>query len=365
MKNLMRSLVIFIFSICLIPQTSQPCTTFTFDHNGRPVFGKNYDWHLERGLIMINKGGVSKTALEDRKKDPGPYARWSSRYGSLTFNQYGRELPMGGINEAGLVVELMSLMNTKYPIPDHRPAIAELQWIQYQLDHFSRVEHVIASNSQIRIYPSEGPGVHYLVTDKEGNCATIEFINGKMVYHTQATLPIKALANSPYIESLAYLKRHKGFGGNESISHSSGSLDRFVRVASMLKNYDPNMQASSVDYAFDILDNVAQPFTAWGTKWSIVYDIQNLRVYFRTFSNKQIRYADLHSFDFSCLTPVKVLDMNLDGSGDMTDHFRHYTRQMNLDLIRHSFKETGFLRDIPDDDLEVLSKYPENTRCGK
>jgi len=366
MKNLVRSLVISIFLFFLVPQISQSCTTFFFNHNGHTVFGKNYDWHIERGLVFINKRGVSKSPRGDKEfvKDPGPFAHWTSKYGSLTFNQYGREFPMGGINEAGLVVEIMALMSTKYPTPDDRPAVTLLQWIQYQLDNFSKVEQVIASDSQIRIYNTGELGTHYLVADKEGNCATIEFINGKMVYHTRETLPIKVLANSTYSESMEYLKRHKGFGGDQSVSDSSGSyginsLNRFVRAANMLKNYNPNIQASSVDYAFNILDNVAQSILEFRTQWSIVYDIQKLRIYFRTFSNKQIRYMDLHSFDFSCLTPVKVLDMNLDGSGDMKDNFLDYTREMNLDLIQHSWKEFN----MPDSFLERLSTYPERTRC--
>lgn len=145
------SLLFCIVFACFTSQTSQACTTFSLDHNGQTILGKNYDWHLERGLVMINKRGVSKTALEDRERDPGPFARWTSRYGSLTFNQYGRELPMGGINETGLVVELMSLEATKYPTPDSRSTLGGLQWIQYQLDNFSKVEQVIVSDSQIRI----------------------------------------------------------------------------------------------------------------------------------------------------------------------------------------------------------------------
>jgi hypothetical protein len=164
---------------------------------------------------------------------------------------------------------------------------------------------------------------------------------------------------------MAYLERHKGFGGNQDILYSSQSLDRFVRAANMLKKHDPKAQTSPIHYAFDILANVASPSASWGTKWSIVYDIQNLRVYFRTFANKQIRYVDLHSFDFSCQAPVKVLDMNFDVSGDMTDHFHDYTRKMNLELIRHSFKGTYFLRNIPDGVLEELSKYPEGTCCNE
>ena len=353
----MRSLVISLFLIFLVPQISQPCTTFSFNHNGDSVFGKNYDWHMEDGIIFINKRGVSKAAWGDIEKDPGPLVHWTSRYGSLTFNQYGREFPMGGINEAGLVVELMALPNTMYPTQDDRPAVWDLQWIQYQLDNFSKVEQVIASDSQIRIYRIGQLGIHYLVADKEGNCATIEFINGKMIYHTRETLPIKVLANSTYNESMEYLKNFKGFGGNQSIPGSSGSLDRFVRAANMLKNYDQKIHASSVDYAFKILDNVAQPTGVWGTQWSIVYDIQKLRIYFRTFSNIKIRYIDLHSFDFSCQSPVKMMDINLAGSGNMKDNFRNYTQKMNLDFIKYSYGN------IPDYLLERISKYPESTSC--
>ena len=50
-------------------------------------------------------------------------ATWTAQYGSITFNQYGRELPTGGINEAGLVVESMALSEARYPEPDHRPYI--------------------------------------------------------------------------------------------------------------------------------------------------------------------------------------------------------------------------------------------------
>ncbi|MBW1781923.1 MAG: linear amide C-N hydrolase [Deltaproteobacteria bacterium] len=365
MKRRTILLTLCIFFACFTSQTSQACTTFSLDHNNQPIVGKNYDWHLERGLVIINKRGVSKTALEDRKKDPGPFARWISRYGSLTFNQYGRELPMGGINEAGLVVELMSLGATKYPAPDSRPALGCLQWIQYQLDSFSKVEQVIASDSHIRIHPDEGSGIHFLIADKEGNCAVIEFLNGERVYYTHETLPIKALANSTYAKSMAYLKRHKGFGGNQDMLFGSQSLDRFARAAKMLKMCDTKTQTIPIHYAFGILADVANPTISWGTKWSIVYDIQHLKVYFRTFTNKQIRFIDLHAFDLSCQAPVKVLDMNLDASGDMTDDFRDYTPQLNLDLIRHSFKETSFLRNVPDSFIEELAKYPEHAPCKK
>ena len=244
MKKLIKIIISYIFIVSLFPQTGNTCTTFSLESEGQQFMGKNYDWHLERGLVMVNKRGVSKTALKDRENDPGPFAQWTSKYGSLTFNQYGRELPMGGINEAGLVVELMSLRATKYPAPDSRLALGALQWIQYQLDNFSKVEQVIASDSQVRIHLGDGSGSHFLIMDREGNCAVIEFLNGNLEYYAQETLPVKALANSTYTESMAYLKRYKGFGGNEDILYGSQSLDRFVRTANMLKSTTRNSSIS-------------------------------------------------------------------------------------------------------------------------
>lgn len=37
---------------------------------------------------------------------------------------------------------------------------------------------------------------HWLVCDSTGQCATVEFLKGKTVYHTGDELPVKALTNS-------------------------------------------------------------------------------------------------------------------------------------------------------------------------
>jgi len=52
------------------------------------------------------------------------------------------EFPLGGMNEAGLIVETMVLEDTQYPSPDSRPEVETLQWVQYQLDNFSTIEAV-------------------------------------------------------------------------------------------------------------------------------------------------------------------------------------------------------------------------------
>jgi len=358
MKKRTLLLVICILLACLIPQSSQPCTTFYFDDGDQPVFGRNFDWMIGDALVIVNKRNVSKTAMvNDSETGISQPVSWTSQFGSVTFNMICRELPMGGINEAGLVVELMMLVDTQYPEPDSRPYTNSLQWIQYQLDNFGTVEEVIASDSQLRIrgVPADY-GNHYLVSDRNGSCASIEFLDGKLVYYANETMPAKVLTNSTYEESTAFLYEHIGWGGDLQIPQSDSSLDRFVRAADMVKNYDPGASESAVDYAFDILADVSQSVFVH-TQWSIAYDIKILRIYFHTLENEKIRYIDLSSFDFSCRTPVKVLDINEDLSGDISNNFVDYSYEMNRDLIENNYP------DMSDEDIDALANYPETTIC--
>ena len=61
-------------------------------------------------------------------------AKWIAKYGSVTFNQFGRENPTGGMNEMGLVVEQMWLDETEYPKDDARPTLGTQEWMEYLLD---------------------------------------------------------------------------------------------------------------------------------------------------------------------------------------------------------------------------------------
>ena len=198
-------------------------------------------------------------------------------------------------------------------------------------------------------------GVLNLVCDKSGNCAIIEFLGGKLLCHTKETLPLKTLTNTRYAQCIEFWKQ--GWSG---VGGSYGSVDRFVRAANMVRNYDPKTSKSAIAYAFDILRNVAQGMR---TQWSIVYDVENLRIYFRTRRNQEIRQVDLNSFDFSCITPVKVLDINAELSGDVTDSFVDYTQQINRNLIRNVFRKSSFLTDVPEESLDKLARYPESTAC--
>lgn len=357
MKRFATCVFFGLLILLLFPASGLSCTTFRIDHDDRYYFGRNYDWMVGDALLIVNKRGVVKNAALASYDEAIP-ASWTSKYGSVTFNQYGCGFPTGGMNEAGLVVETMMLSDTVYPAADARPGVKASQWRQYQLDSHSTVDQVIASDSKIRVLgyrDASSVGVHFLVSDKTGKCAAIEFLDGKMVVHTGVTMPVMALANTTYAESVEYWKK-----GAAPEYDRWGSVARFMRAASMVSAYGGGGAAPPVDYAFDILDKVSDPVR---TKWSIVYDQNDLRIHFITDVNKKTRSVDLNKFDFSCRTDVRVLDANADFAGDVTDKFRDYSWEINRDLIRASFGKTPFLQSIPPEVLERISRYPNSLVC--
>jgi penicillin V acylase-like amidase (Ntn superfamily) len=338
----------------LVPAGADACTTFCFQHEGQWIFGRNFDWMVEDGLVIVNKRNVSKEAQFERNP-----ARWTSRYGSVTFNQYGREYPQGGMNEAGLVVESMWLNGTEYPAVDDRPELAELQWIQYQLDTAASVEEVIASDSEVRISTEHASPIHFLACDRDGHCASVEFLSGEMVVHTGKSMPFTALTNNTYKYSTAFLKSVDGSEGSDAFGIADFSLKRFYWAAEGVRDYDLKSSGPPVEYAFGILQRVAQDHT----QWSIVYDPANRRIHFFTSSEPSVRSVDVSAFDFSCSAAVRILDMSHQGEGDVTGAFVDYTYEANYDQIHKAFRGTDFLRGIPDEVLRSIARYPEMMEC--
>jgi penicillin V acylase-like amidase (Ntn superfamily) len=332
------------------------CTTFCVRDGNRLVFGQNYDWYVAEGVMLVNKRGMSRTAYA-----PGDRAlKWTSRHGSVTFNQYGRDQPTGGMNEAGLVVALMWVNGTGYPAPDSRPAVGGgTGWIQYQLDTSRSVADVIASDKHVRI-PRSGSPLHYLVADREGQVAAIEFRDGKLVVYMGPTLEVPALANDFYAESLAQYRK----------PGDAATQTRFARAASRASSYRPG--TDPVQYVFDTLHEVAQGKMAAApappahvTQWSIAYDIDRLRIHFRTRAQSSIKTVALASLDFSCASPTAGIDIDQPAGGEVLPRLKPYTRADNLALIRSTWSQTGMLKLTPPAEIERVAALPEQSRCER
>ncbi|HEX8890960.1 MAG TPA: linear amide C-N hydrolase [Pyrinomonadaceae bacterium] len=357
MKKSFLTTLPLLLLLCALVNPALACTTFCLKNRGEVLSGGNYDWIIGDGLVFVNKRGVVKQATVEESDHP---ARWVSKYGSVTFNQYGRENPTGGMNEMGLVIEVMWLDETEYPKEDARPTTGSQEWVQYQLDTSASVPDAIRNAKKVRI--TANVKIHYLVSDRAGRAATFEFLKGRMVVHTGTSLVVKTLTNDTYDKSLSYAGRV-----DLAKATSDGSLDRFARAARKTEEFGKLVESGhkAIAYAFEILSDAAQKNgTELQTRWSIVYDQRRRQIYFRTRQSPEIKMIDAKAFDYSCGTSVKIFDMNTKEGGDVTARFTDYTRQANRDLIEHSFNGTDFLKSLPSDARDAVAAYPESFSCA-
>jgi len=332
MKNIIT--LAFIFKILII----FPCTTFVIKSENDLVFGRNLDWVSENGIIVVNQRNQLKKSIVFSPDLP---ITWTSRFGSVTFNQFGKELPFGGINEKGLVIEIM-VANAEYSDLDDRKAVNELQWIQYQLDNSSNLNDVIKNDELIRL-SMISQELHFLVADKDGNVAVIEFKNGKMEVYKEDKLPFPVLENDVYEVSLKKYKNNKPC--------------RFTTATDKVNNYSESQNISAIDYSFDILKDVALDGS-----WSIVYDIKNMTINFITKSNKKRKTIDLKTFNFSCNQETLIYDLKIDDEGEITDKFIQLTYKMNTTKMKDAMNKNRIM--LPEEIKNLFYNYHETVKCN-
>ncbi|MGD9001183.1 MAG: linear amide C-N hydrolase, partial [Anaerolineae bacterium] len=218
--------------------SSCSCSTFMLFTDESFLVGHNLDnGRPVPGTIVVNKRNVQKTGVSLHEllfgvEPPNPAITWTSRYGSITFNAWGKEFIDGGINEVGLYIHEMSLLGTRFPEDDERPRMFMMQWMQYQLDNYATVEEVLSNLSTIVL---DGWFWHFFVSDREGNTAAIEFVDGVLTVYTGDSMPIPVLCNRAYPEELANLERYAGFGGEQPVRLRDKRTERFVHAAHMIQ----------------------------------------------------------------------------------------------------------------------------------
>ncbi|PKN53773.1 MAG: hypothetical protein CVU55_01205 [Deltaproteobacteria bacterium HGW-Deltaproteobacteria-13] len=354
-------LIILIGWVATVPN-SYSCTAICLKNAKGWVAGFNHDWLIKDALIMTNRRGLSKIAAPpNNETSKESLAKWTSKYGSVTFNQSGQGFPSDGMNEKGLFVAILLLEKTKWPAPDSQTSISAGQWIQYQLDNSSNVQEVIANDKNIQIIegsPRNMSGFHFMACDRGGECVTVEAIDGKTVYHMQKNLPVRVLTNTPYAEAINSLKHGKPIYGD--VYHSE---TRFIQASNRLKEAAIHVPKSATNFAFETLKKVESHDVIGPTVWSIVYDLANLRVSFKTHDNPQIRYFDFSAFDFSCASSGKIFDILSESAGDVSGKFVPYSHQANKKLIMKTWSQTPGLSDLPGELLDRAAAYPESFVC--
>ncbi|MGD8625687.1 MAG: hypothetical protein PVJ34_14200, partial [Anaerolineae bacterium] len=223
-------------------------------------------------------------------------------------------------------------------------------WLQYQLDTCATIEEVMANDARVRIVDTVD---HYLICDHSGACTVAEFLAGRTVFHTGDDLPIKVLTNGDYRQSV---------GAWQAGRLEGNALVRFGLAADRVAAYEPAGAAPAVAYAFETLARASGQATGGSpTQWSIVFDMRDLGVHFRTSRNAQVRWLDFADLDFACGTPVEMLDVHAPLSGDISGDLGRYTFDTNLQYTRSFLDKWG--GEISPLELEVLEHGLDSFSC--
>ncbi|MFC1589864.1 carboxylesterase family protein [Candidatus Omnitrophota bacterium] len=323
---------LFLLTLSSLCRTSEACTEIFIDRGAEKIAARNFDWPDDEGAVVISPRGVLRKAFDIKGSDRP--AEWVSRYGSVGFHLFENGVvpgPVDGMNEAGLTAAALWLDVSGYETKGHGPSLNVGELVQYCLDNFGTVAEAVAHIPKIKVTAEAFSGMpltlHFFLHDPSGDSAVLEYLDGELAVYRGSSLPVEALANDPYNESIEALPRYKDFGGTLPLPGGYVSEPRFVRAAAFLKRLPAARGApEAVAYGFDGMEDVAEaPGTRFPTQWTVVRDLTAKKIFFRTIRDPAIKTLDLSKLDFSAGQPLKMVNIHLDRSGDIREEFRPFT----------------------------------------
>ena len=337
--------------------TGNHCSALCVLADGYPIFGANMDYsEVENGLVFINKRGLTRSGRW--RSVTGENVVWTSRFASLTFSLVGYPYAWAGINERGLTFSTMNLGNaTVSPPADERPALDSGVWIQYMLDTCETVEDVVAAESDVRIITAD----HYLVADRHGRRAVLEFLDGEMVVHIDQAQDVWVLTNTPHNRLMGVWEQflQQGFFWT-----SDTSIRRFLIGAERVSGLGRVSNAEAVGFVFDTLWAMrGEQFSQHTSQWSLVFDIRNRRAYFRTASHPEIREVNLFRFNSHCTSGVQMLQIQADLSGDVSEHFCDFSIEESVDQMEEFLTAWGYSH--PRSTYHEFTRHFVNVPCSQ
>ena len=370
MKNIILSIILLMGLNTVI---YSQCSCLSLRTSNQIVFGRNHDYYNPYAVIVFNP----KNQLKVGVPLPGEHiVGWKAIYSSITISSIGVGFANSGMNEKGLAMGHMGLNDCVYPDKDDRPIIVPTQWIQYMLDKCATTNEVILEAKKIRITSKTGKGEHFYICDKDGNTAIIEFLKGQMVVYTNKDMPYTLLCNDTYEKSMNDIKKYKGLGGDKNVLNRIETLNEnciadvmaigCTKINQFHKKNSDNIikDAFDIHYAMSFPGNInTSQYQNTVTQYTTVFDITNLKLYFRTNSNPTIREISIKDFEDNCSTKAKLLDIQTLSDGIVNKSFVDYSIQENAICI-YKFYENETNK-IPKEEIEFMSFYPEMFQCEK
>jgi len=288
------------------------CTRVLYrGENDRFITGRSMDWKFEMETnLWVMPRGVARTGLA------GPDSlAWTAKYGSVVASGYDI-CSTDGVNEQGLVANLLWLAESEYPADDAGGAgISLALWAQYVLDNYASVAEAVTAltASPLTVRTAGVPGqdrlatLHLSLSDKTGDSAIIEYIGGRQTIHHSRDYQV--MTNSPtFDKQLAINEYWREISGVVMLPGTNRAADRFVRASFYIdaipKTDDPLLSVASV---LSVVRNASVPYgistsdepNISSTRWRTAVDHKSLRYVFESALAPSTFWVDLANLDFT------------------------------------------------------------------
>lgn len=223
---------------------------------GNRLYGRNFDWDYSPALVLFTQpqGGYASLSLVDIAflGYEGDLAKGLTEkpLNALLPLLDAPYLPFDGMNEMGLVVGMAAVPPGEVPPDPHKPTSGSLGIIRLMLDQAADVAEAVAILQAYNIDFEGGPPIHYLLADRSGQAALVEFSQGQVHILTNA---------DPWHQATNFLVSAAGGSG---VGHCS----RYDAIQARLSELQG---ALNPQQALDLLGDVSQE----GTQWSVVYGL--------------------------------------------------------------------------------------------
>jgi len=313
--------------------------------NGLVITGRTMDWveDMHTNLWAFPRGITRDGAAGENTP------KWTSKYGSVIASGYDIG-SADGMNEAGLVANLLYLAESDYGEPSGKPILSISLWAQYALDNFATVSEAVEALAKEpfrvvapKLPNGKGAQLHLSLSDSMGDSAIFQYIGGKLViYHGKQ---YTVMTNSPsYDQQLALNVYWQEIGGLTFLPGTNRASDRFARASFLIKAIptkpDPNVITAVPGEKFEyqaaasvlsVMRGVSVPLgiTTPGqpnissTLWRTVSDQTDKIYFFDSATSPNAFWVPLADLDLKAGAPVKKLTVagGKVYSGNVADKF--------------------------------------------
>ncbi len=296
------------------------CTRFVYNGPDNTVItARTMDFRVDIPTdLWVFPRGMKRTGLTGKNT-----IEWVSKYGTLSASSFDCAVA-DGMNEKGLVANVLWLVETQYPEFDgSRPGLSVALWVQYVLENFASVAEAVTalSKEEFVVVSDKIPGteifvpLHMSLSDSSGDSAILEYIEGRLVIHHDKSYTV--MTNSPQFEKQLTLNDYwQEIGGMTMLPGTNRAADRFVR-ASFYVNAIPQKSdlKKALAAVFSVIRNCSVPYGISSpdqpnistTQWRAVSDHKNSVYYLDRVTEPNVFWVDLKKLNFSEGAPVMKL----------------------------------------------------------